>query len=457
MRKEYLPVCHFAAPHGWINDPNGLVWHDEIYELYYQMNPDGIDWNRMTWGHARSRDLLHWENIGIALEPDENGTMFSGCAIRNDQGLLGLPKTALIYFYTAAGHMSAASKNKAFSIRRAYSLDGGDTLVKFGDPVIQIPAWESRDPKLFWHEDSHAYIMVLWIDGNDFGIWRSKDLEHFEMTQRLTLEGGFECPDLFCLPVIGQDGEPEDSKYVFWCGDGSYFVGAFDGCRFTMEQKKKNAYLSGPHGILNYAAQTYSGISGGRVLSVAWLRTEAICGVTKGAMAIPRELTLQRSEEGCFLQLVFPEEIKSRLNDSEHMPENAECRFQGNLSERAVAVQMHMRNPEPIAKDSEVHGYHTEEREWSFAFLDEQGERMLTISCQKETKTLFWEHGIVTEICEPGVSFDDLEMIYDRGIVELSSADGAHYLVADFPDLRLKACSGVKLLQGDLDFKAGLL
>ena len=203
----YKPSLHFTPSYGWMNDPNGLVYHDGIYELYYQHNPRGIDWNCMTWGHARGTDLLHWEDLGDVLEPDENGLMFSGCAIRNDRGLLGLPEDALLFFYTAAGHSSRESKGKPYTIRLAYSTDGGNTLIKkdgklANGEVIETLAAENRDPKVFWHEESGAYILVLWIENNDFGIWRSEDLEQFTMTQRVTLESGYECPDLFRLPVI---------------------------------------------------------------------------------------------------------------------------------------------------------------------------------------------------------------------------------------------------------------
>lgn len=187
--KKYYPAIHFAAEYGWINDPTGLVVHDGIYELYFQHNPVGIEWGNITWGHARSVDLIHWEELVPVLRPDEHGMMFSGSGIRNDREALGLSKDALIFYYTAALNNWSDPSQTRFTIRYAYSLDGGDTLVKTGVPVLDSLYPDNRDPKVFWHEESGAYILVLWLHKNDFGIFRSEDMKRFHLSQRLTLEG----------------------------------------------------------------------------------------------------------------------------------------------------------------------------------------------------------------------------------------------------------------------------
>ena len=218
------PRWHMTAEYGWINDPNGLVFHDGIYEVYYQHNPKDVVWGNMTWGHQRTRDLVHFEKLEPVLFPDEFGTMFSGCSIINEQGLLGLPRDALIFFYTAAPEPKKGKPMEEqdwFSIRCAYSLDGGMTLVKTGKPVLESLAISNRDPKVFYHEPSGAYIMVLWIENHDVAVFRSKDLLHFELSAKFELEGAFECPDLFELPVEGT----EEKKWVFWAGDGSMLTG----------------------------------------------------------------------------------------------------------------------------------------------------------------------------------------------------------------------------------------
>lgn len=125
-RREELdcyPKLHFAPKYGWINDPNGLVYHDGIFELYYQTNPNGVEWDDMTWEHARSTDLIHWEELEPVMYPDENGMMYSGCGLRNDKEVLGLPKNALLFPYTAA-LFSEGFTNQHFTIRLAYSTDG---------------------------------------------------------------------------------------------------------------------------------------------------------------------------------------------------------------------------------------------------------------------------------------------------------------------------------------------
>ncbi|MBQ9696426.1 MAG: glycoside hydrolase family 32 protein, partial [Oscillospiraceae bacterium] len=291
-KTQFVPNIHFAPVFGWLNDPNGLVWHDGVYELYIQHNPDAPWWANMTWGHARSTDLVHWEELEPTLYPDENGLMFSGCGLRNDRELLGLPKDALLFPYTAASHRPLSTKEQEstgsvpaehfrphFTIRLAYSTDGGDTMIKKDGTILDELEPDNRDPKVFWHEASKAYILVLWLKENEFGIFRSPDLEKFELSQRVTLNSGYECPDLFELPVEEESGElTGETRWVFWAADGSYYVGSFDGYSFTQEQPRRLAYTTS----LPYAAQTWSGDPKGRVISTAWLRTKTVGGVTTG-------------------------------------------------------------------------------------------------------------------------------------------------------------------------------
>ena len=428
MEKTMRPALHFTAPKGWMNDPNGLVYHDGFYELYYQHNPLGVDWNCMTWGHAGGTDLLHWEDFGDVLEPDENGLMFSGCAIRNDHHCLGLPEDALIYFYTAAGHYSEESAGKPYTIRLAYSTDGGRSLVKTGEPVLETLAWENRDPKVFWHEETRAYVLVLWIEENDFGIWRSGDLEHFTLSQRLTLPGGYECPDLFELPVVNGNGE---KKWVFWSADGSYYVGSFDGYEFHREQERKCAYIQGPDGALPYAAQTWSGLN--RTLSVSWLKTRCVNRNTTGMMSVPKELTLVRRKEGLVLQQKFPDPVREAL---EH----------GGMEDLGGAVYRSCRNtaPSPFCGQTEKVGLHSEEMEWKIEICSAE-QTLLAVECQKETKKLFFTHGIVTDLCDAGCELEDLELLYDHGILEMLGNQGTFYLAVDFPELRKEAARTIKL------------
>lgn len=423
-KDEYRPAVHFTPHYGWMNDPNGLVYHDGIYELYYQHNPKGVDWNSMTWGHARGTDLLHWENLGDVLEPDENGLMFSGCAIRNEHGCLGLPLDTLIYFYTAAGHCSKESAGKPYTVRLAYSKDGGNTLIKkdclLGNgQVIETLAHENRDPKVFWHEETEAYILVLWIEENDFGIWRSKDLEHFTMTQRVTLVGGYECPDLFRIPVSNIEKE---FRWVFWSANGVYYVGSFDGYEFRQEQDRCCAYIKGPDIVLPYAAQTWSGTE--KVLSISWLRTKCIDYATTGAMSIPKELSLFRKGNVDILQQKFPAAVSEVFKQGKN-----------GIVSGACYQKLVIKTKYPLLGDSENIGMHEETIEWSIFLLSET-KTLLTIECQKTTKKLFFTRGVVTDFCDAGCELADLEFVYDHGILEMLGNQGTFYLAVDFPELR---------------------
>ena len=172
----------------------------------------------LCWGHAVSEDLLHWKQLDTVMFPEKDGSIFSGCGIVNERGLLKLPESALLFFYTMAGGKTKWSEGKKFTQRLAYSLDGGKTLQKTAEPVIDHIADENRDPKVYWHENSQAYYMVLFLEGHRFGIFRSENLQDWECTQTLELDEAWECPDLREIPV--EDG---GSRWVFWSADGFTF------------------------------------------------------------------------------------------------------------------------------------------------------------------------------------------------------------------------------------------
>lgn len=291
-KDEERPLVHFTANTGWINDPNGLVYDKGIYHLYFQYNPFDTEWENMSWGHAVSKDLLHWKQMDTVMYPDENGMMFSGCGLVNDRGLLGLDQSTLLFFYSAAGSSNLWSDGKDFTQRIAYSTDGGTSFVKTDRGFLPTIKRENRDPKIFWHEKSQAYIMVLWLEGNSFAILRSENLEAWESTQTLELTDAWECPDLFLLSE-----ESGESKWVFWSADGFYFVGEFDGYQFLQEGTRKEAYTN----KLPYAAQTYSGIND-RIVTVPWLRTENKGKNYRGAMGLPRELSLIKENDSYVLK-----------------------------------------------------------------------------------------------------------------------------------------------------------
>ncbi|MFD0962040.1 GH32 C-terminal domain-containing protein [Paenibacillus chungangensis] len=305
------PQLHFSARRGWLNDPNGLVYADGLYHLFYQHNPYGRDWGNMHWGHAVSDDLLHWTEQEIALYPDEMGTMFSGSAVidwHNTSGLQEGNEPPIILIYTAAGDSSPLSEGKPYTQCLAYRNAQGEWIKHEGNPVVPHIAGSNRDPKVIWHEPTRRWVMVLYMEGSDYAILVSPDLIQWRITCRLTMPGMDECPDLFQLPV---DGDSTQAKWVFWaCKKGGYQLGSFDGEVFIPEGE---LLFTVPDGANSYAAQTWSDIpaSDGRVIQTTWAyKTSWPDMPFTGYMTFPCELSLVTAEEGIRMALAPVREIE---------------------------------------------------------------------------------------------------------------------------------------------------
>ncbi|SEF65557.1 Glycosyl hydrolases family 32 N-terminal domain-containing protein [Eubacterium ruminantium] len=347
---RYRPKIHFTAEAGWINDPNGLVFADDIYHLYYQWNPYGTEWGNMHWGHAVSKDLITWTHENTALTPDEYGTVYSGCGWPDKENAAGFGENTLLFYYTASGgrNLWSLDRGNLHTQRLAVSTDGGATLQKKGLVLDHITG-ENRDPKVFWHEESGAYVMMLYLDGNEFAIYRSKDLLHWEESSRFSAEGMWECPDLFELNI---DNKPGEKKWVFWSADGYYRIGSFDGFRFTPESDVLSAYDT----KLPYAAQTYAGVEG-RTISIAWYRTKNDKGGFRGMMSIPMELSLLSVSEGLRIRFKHVSELAENLDTVEVI------KSEYKLNGRPVAVVIKYNNNMPAvikAGDTEIRIDNTE-------------------------------------------------------------------------------------------------
>lgn len=287
------PALHFAAQNGWINDPNGLIYSGGVYHMYFQFNPVDMVWGNLSWGHAVSRDLLHWRQTDDVMYPDEDGMIFSGSALPNDNGCLSLPENALLFYYTSAGNTSPWSDGRPFTQKAAYSLDGGNVFVKIKKPVVGHIAGENRDPKIYWYAPRGLYYMVLYLENDEFVILNSTDLQHFTVTQHFYMEGSGECPDLRCISA--DDGS---RHWMFMQADGRYYLGDFDGSRFEIQSELQCAYRT----TLPYAAQTMNQPED-RVILIPWLRTRnPLCAYT-GMMGLPRELSLVRQNNHYRLRL----------------------------------------------------------------------------------------------------------------------------------------------------------
>jgi len=313
--EEVRPVFHFTPHVGWMNDPNGLVYADGVYHFYYQHNPVDRDWENMSWGHAVSTDLLHWQQKEIVLLPEEGGTIYSGSAIVNEHGALGYPKDAILAFYTIAGNASQWSKGKPFVQKVAVSTDGGNTMQPLKVGMLPNIVGTNRDPKVFWHEKSQAYVMILWIDGNYFSFLRSTDLVTWEETQRIELPEGYECPNIDELFT-------EDGKYSCWFvmdAGGRCYTGTFDGYRFTWSGKIQKLFADN----LPYAAQIYSGTPGRSIL-VPWLRTADPGKKYHCSAGIPRELYVKKEEDGSYYicqRLIAEYEAQKEICDANEASE----------------------------------------------------------------------------------------------------------------------------------------
>lgn len=289
-KEKNRPQFHFTSKRGWNSDPNGLVYYDGEYHLFYQHNPYEIYWQNMHWGHAVSKDLIHWQELPYALYPDELGTMFSGSAavdFNNTSGFQTGEEKPIIAAYTADG-----PEKQVQCI--AYSNDRGRTFKKYeGNPVIDSKEkWNSRDtrdPKIFWHKDSKKWVMVLFEkDGHSF--YNSDDLKSW--TYQSHIGGFWECPELFQLPV---DGNQYNKKWVICDAPGTYMIGEFDGQKFKSETEKL-IYLSGKM----YAAQTYNNIPepGGRRIQTGWGQITHPGMPFNQMMTFPAELTLRSTRNG---------------------------------------------------------------------------------------------------------------------------------------------------------------
>jgi len=308
-REKHRPQFHFSSRRGWINDPNGLTFYKGEYHLFYQHNPYGTKWGNMHWGHAVSRDLVHWTELGDALSPDRLGTMFSGSGVvdqGNTAGFQNGDEKTMVCIYTAAGGTSLESRGKPFTQCIAYSNDCGRTWTKYRrNPVIGHIVGRNRDPKVLWHQPSSKWVMALYLAENDYGLFTSSDLKSWVLQDRIEFPGAQECPDLFELPVRGAGMA---SKWVFWGANGTYLLGHFDGNTFETDGEVHR------HNWGNaYAAQTWSNVpvEDGRCIQVSWLRGDIPAMPFNQMMTFPVELSLRMTDDGPRLFSTPVREIES--------------------------------------------------------------------------------------------------------------------------------------------------
>lgn len=336
--EPHRPLFHFTPPAHWMNDPNGLVFYEGEYHLFYQYYPDGEVWGPMHWGHAVSRDLLHWEHLPIALYPDSLGYIFSGSAVidwNNTSGFGRNGKAPMVAVFTH--HNMAREKAGAVEFQHqslAYSLDKGRTWTKYaGNPVLPNPGIRDfRDPKVIWHEPTKNWVLILAAQDH-VNFYVSPDLRNWKASGVFgrvygAHAGVWECPDLFPMKVEGSD----EKKWVITVSinpggpnGGSatqYFVGDFNGRKFTLDplfeqslgkfkalraeglgEQERAVWID--YGRDNYAGVSFSDIpaADGRRIVLGWMSNWDYAQLVptspwRSAMTLPRELVLKNTAAG---------------------------------------------------------------------------------------------------------------------------------------------------------------
>ena len=321
-REKYRPVYHHTPQWGWMNDPNGLFYKDGVWHLYFQYNPYGSQWENMTWGHSTSKDLVHWVHQGNAISPDALGTIFSGSAIVDKNNTSGLGKGTVVAMYTSAG------KSQTQSL--AYSTDDGKTFTKYANnPVITAEVPDFRDPHMFWNEDIHAWNLIL-AAGQEMNIYSSKDLKNWTFESAFGLgygnhDGVWECPDLMKLPVNGTGEE----KWLLICNinpggpfGGSatqYFVGSFDGHKFTCESKPDVTKWM-DYGKDHYATVTFDNAPDNRRVAIAWMSNWQYANQVptmqyRSANSMPRDLGLFTDAGETYVSVMPSKELLALRGD----------------------------------------------------------------------------------------------------------------------------------------------
>ena len=335
-RERFRPVYHHTPVYGWMNDPNGMFYKDGVWHLYYQWNPYGSQWENMHWGHSTSRDLIHWQAEPMALEPDWLGSIFSGsCVTRGDE---------VVAMYTTAGHHQTQSI--------AFSNDGGHTFQKFrGNPVLTADAPDFRDPRPFWNEDIKAWNLILAV-GQEMRIYSSQNLTDWTYESAFGSEYGnhggvWECPDLFEI----KDETSNIKKWVLICNinpggpfGGSatqYFVGQFDGHKFTCESMPKVTKWM-DYGKDHYATVSFYNAPENRHVVLAWMSNWQYANQVptkqyRSGNSIPRDLGLFNYGEETYVSVVPSKEMLAMRGAKVRKPTEA-CEIVVDVKNQAEIV-----------------------------------------------------------------------------------------------------------------------
>ena len=326
------PRFHYTVPYGWLNDPNGLAFFNGKYHIFCQHNPFGTQWGNMHWHHSTTTDFLNFEHMGDALFPDCEGTIFSGSAVCDTRNVSGFGRNSLLLFYTLASY-----DKPEFSQCLAYSEDGVHFRKYEKNPIIPNIKGENRDPKVVYVTEMSCYVMALYLDGDEYALFKSRNLTDWEQFQSVQIEGDAECPDLYYLKDCG--------RWILSGASDYYIVGRFDENGFSCEQKPLRFYCE-LDGRYSYAGQSFYGTDG-RVLRLTWENinpenNQCFCG----QLSVPFEMGLTVLSNGEMrLRASLCREIESRLRPVEYGqrisgPYVADIRFDSDFTADIDGVRL---------------------------------------------------------------------------------------------------------------------
>jgi sucrose-6-phosphate hydrolase SacC (GH32 family) len=409
--EKYRPQFHFTPKKSWMNDPNGLVYYKGIYHMSYQHMPPGRPGAYKDWGQAISTDLVHWKQLTSSLTPNKTwGGCWSGSAVldrENTTGLKSGDELPIIAILTNGGVPGVGPQNTQCI---AYSNDGGMTFTYYNkNPVLKHIVAENRDPKVIWHAPSKKWIMALYLNGNDYGLFASVDMKSWTQLCTLNLPGVSECPDLFEIPV---DANKSNKKWVFWGANGNYLIGSFDGQTF----KSESNLLKADYGKNFYAAQTWSDIpeSDGRRIQIGWMPVGKYPDMPfEGQMNFPTEVTLRTTPDGIKMYRLPVKEIQL-LHNKEYNWANVSLKKGENIfsgiSGELFDIRTEFEPGNAISFDLIIRG-----EKVHYSCKDE------TLSCLGRSVPLNLERGRIK-----------LQILVDRTSIEVFGNDGLVVLTSGF-------------------------
>jgi fructan beta-fructosidase len=447
MNEQFRPQVHFSPAANWMNDPNGMVYYNGVYHLFFQYHPYSSVWGPMHWGHTTSKDLIHWKHEPTAIYPDSLGTIFSGSAVvdkNNTSGFGKNGKVPMVAIYTSHNEKLERSGRNDFQNQSiAYSLDEGKTWTKYADnPVLKNPGiTDFRDPKVMWFEEGKKWIMTL-ATKDRITFYSSKNLKQWvkesEFGSAIGAHGGvWECPDLFSLNYQGKKiwvllvsinpGGPNKGSAT------QYFTGSFNGKTFVPFQTNTK-WLD--YGTDNYAGITWSN-TGERKIFIGWMNNWQYANVVpttqwRGATTLARELAVKKVDDQYYIASRPVKELKA-IENKTTLIENIKAE-----NYDLTAKTGSLKNPLKIQLSADqLENFH-------FIFSNDLGEQLVA-GYDKEANQFFidrtksgninFEKGFASRQIAPRIAKlkgSSITLIIDRASIELFADDGLTVMTSVF-------------------------